>query len=333
MKINELRELIKKHKREELEYLVAELYKILTKAQKENNDIDALLTKPSKDIAGKTNGKNKERSFDEVKKEALAFVDHAREGFYLFPNRIVSKKDRSKWRFVVKRLFKEISNAAENKDNALEASEVLGKVYELLCYSCGYTTFTAYDTFESVGIAQSDFFNRVLILSEKVKEKEQFIEIGIKLIVNNYLNRYTLYSELMEILIRYLPIPDLKYTAIKIARKVLEDVKNKNEVKKGDSLSEYHKKEMINNLGEFIFRCYAHLYEFDNATEAFKQIHFEKDEEVKLYILISLLFEFEQKELILKEIEMAMKNGMKIRSRLTDLKKHIKDFDKLPDYL
>ena len=69
----------------------------------------------------------------------------------------------------------------------------------------------SYDVFESIGITQSDFFNQVILLNlNRYDDKRDFINRNIKLIVNNSVNRYTLYSSLMIIFINYLDIPDMK---------------------------------------------------------------------------------------------------------------------------
>jgi hypothetical protein len=334
MKVNELRSLIKKHKREELEYIIVELYKMLTKVQKEDNDADCLITKPVKNQTSRKNGKKQERTYMEIEKETLAFIENALGGYYTMPNRSVSKKDRPKWRFVAKRLFNEISTAAQKDENKKSAAQLITNLYLMLCHSCGYILFTAYDTFDSVGIPQTEFFDRVLKLNHAYMDKGAFVEQGINLVINNYLNRYTLYSELMEIYIRYLPIPDLKYTAIKTARGLYDKIQQAPVKKESWGMnSEYAKDRKLNNLAEIIFRCYAHLYEFDNAIDAYLELSKEKDPEISLYVLVSLLFAFEEKELIVSEINKAMKQGIEPRSNLMKLKTYVEKNDKLPEYM
>jgi hypothetical protein len=57
---------------------------------------------------------------------------------------------------------KNINHAATREANVAKAAELLEKLYVMLCYSCRYTLFSAYDSFQSVGVAQEDFFRAVL---------------------------------------------------------------------------------------------------------------------------------------------------------------------------
>lgn len=336
MKLDELRDLIKKHKRSELEFIIAELYKAISKSQKEDLNIDELIAKPIRETLSKSKtGKTKIRAFEDIEAETLAFIGNAKAGNYLSPNREVSKNERAKWRFVVKRLFKEITASAEVNSNQAPAANLLASLYETLCYSFEYTLFTAYDTFESVGIAQTDFFKQVLTLYNNYQDKAFFVEKGINLIICNALNRYTLYGSLIEIYIDFLNTSDLKYLAIEKARIQWKIVKDEpvQKQKWGFDSSEYWKKRKLENLNIIIFMCYAHLYEFQNAIDNFEQQHYESDPEVKLYILISLLFEYNQHNLILEQLEKAEKKGIDLRKSLQDLKMYIIKNNELPDYI
>src|SRR5206468_39918 len=81
--------------------------------------------------------------------------------YYCIPNSVVPKRERSQWRFTVLRLFKNINHAATREANVAKAAELLEKLYVMLCYSCRYTLFSAYDSFQSVGVSQEDFFRVV----------------------------------------------------------------------------------------------------------------------------------------------------------------------------
>ncbi|MDP3912197.1 MAG: hypothetical protein Q8R96_00460 [Bacteroidota bacterium] len=80
LKITEVRQLVKEHKREHLEHIVDELYKMLSKTQKLDNDVANLLRNPGTTATSAT-GKQKQsvRSFDEVKKETEFFITNAYE--------------------------------------------------------------------------------------------------------------------------------------------------------------------------------------------------------------------------------------------------------------
>lgn len=333
LKIAEVRQLVKGHKREHLEHIVDELYKMLSKTQKLDNDVANLLRNPGTPATSGT-GKQKQsvRSFDEVKKETEFFITNAYEQNYLAPNRSVSKKDRPKWRFLVKKVFQELKSYLKQPEYQGDVAVLLEKLYEVLCYSCAYQLFTAYDTFESTGIPQSEFFDTLLTSIEQVNEKPVFIEKGIDLILNNELNRYTLHSELMNTFLHYLVTTDLKYMLIEKCRNKREAL-IKDGPDKTNWSGDYNFKGKLNNLTELVFRSYMRLYETKNAVGHYKEFYTEKSPEVKLYILISLLMEFKEKDTILYELQEAEKQKIKLRPSLVSLKNYLIEKDSLPEYI
>jgi len=333
LKIAEVRQLVKGHKREQLKYIVCELYKMLNKNQKLENDVAGLLRKP--DTSGKTvqaKGEKGTRPFDQIKKETEFFIANAYAQNYLIPNRSVPKKDRPKWRFLVKKVFKELKNCMKQPEYQPEVAEVLEKLYGVLCYSCAYQLFSAYDTFESTGIEQAEFFDTVLKAIEQVNEKPVFIEKGIDLILNNGLNRYTLHSELMNVFINHLETNDMKYLLIEKCKTKREAVIKKGPDKNSWS-GDYKYRESLNYLTELVFRSYAGLYEIKNAIGYYKEFHIGREPEVKLYILASLLMQFGEKDALLHVLEEAEKQKIKLRESLISLKNFIIKNDSLPKYI
>lgn len=334
LKIAEVRQLVKGHKREQLEYLVCELYKMLNKNQKLENDVDNLLRKPS--ALGKTaqtKGEKGPRPFDQIKKETKFFITNAYAQNYLIPNQNVSKKDRPQWRFLVKKVFKELKSYMKQTKYQVEVAELYEKLYDVLCYSCAYQLFTAYDAFESIGITQTEFFDVVLKAIEQVTEKPVFIEKGIDLILKSELNRYTLYSELMDVFISHLETTDMKYMLIEKCKIKRETVIKKGPDKKGWP-DDYKYMDNLNNLTELVFRSYAGMYEINNAINYYKELYIEKDPEIKLYILVAyLLMQFGEKDAALHELQEAEKQGIKLRSSLISLKDFIIKNDSFPKYI
>jgi hypothetical protein len=333
LKIAEVRKLIKGQKRDKLELLAEELYKMLTKAQKIDNNVAELLQNPGKEAAkAKTRKEDKLRPFGEVKTETIRFIDNAYAQNYLAPNRVVAKKDRPKWRFVAKKLYKELISHSQQAPNEKEAAELLEKLYVMLCYSCGYVLFTAYDPFESVGVAQTEFFDNVFQAIDRVTEKPEMIDKSIDLIVNNSLNRYTLYEELMDILLKHLATVDMKYLLIENC-KSKRAVHSAKKPKSNRTLDEYDHKYLLNNLTKLIFKTYASLYETKNGIADYIAHYQEKTPEVKLYILVSLLFNYNEKELIQEVLEEAIKQKIVLRQSLLNLLNHIQSKNSLPKYI
>src|SRR5271165_6910967 len=92
---------------------------------------------------------------------------------YFAPNRFVPKSQRPKWRFKVKRFFNEINAAVARPASIEKASDLLEKLYQMLCYACDFVLFSAYDPFQSVGIAQTEFLDAVFGLQAEHLELGQ----------------------------------------------------------------------------------------------------------------------------------------------------------------
>src|SRR3990172_323369 len=152
MKMSEVRRAIEKYSEDQLRTIVLGLYKAIPNSVKEEHRVDALLMNP--DSLKQRTPKTRQQDGPDIgvlKVETEQFVDHAYKQYYFAPNRFVSKQNRPKWRFVVKRLYKGLLAASADEGDIPEAANLLEKLYQLLCYSCSYTLFSAYDSFRSVG--------------------------------------------------------------------------------------------------------------------------------------------------------------------------------------
>lgn len=341
MKLDEVKKLIATYSKEESDYVILQLYKLIPKNKREEYDTDDLLQNPKAHITGKKPVQKKESSvsLEGIEAEHRFFLENAYAQNYLIPNRYVSKKDRPKWRFVVMRLYKETLWKSGDEDSLARCAELLEKLYLMLTYSCGYILFSAYDTFESIKISQSEFFRSVIDLYNKCYDKPKYIEKSIDLITDNHLNRYTLHSELIWIFADTLNIPDLKYTAIDqalykwtVTQASLAGERSKKKTFGSDN-KEYQIQEKCNHLIEIAFTCYCLLFEFENAINLFHEKYLEKDKEIALYILVRFLMSVQQPELIDEQITLAEKRGISPRKRLLEVRDFIKKHNKTPDYL
>ncbi len=336
MKVNELREKLSKLKKEELVKVASEFYKLIPKAKKEDYDLDSYINNPRKKQKG---SRSKEVvKLEEIEIELKEFIKNAKNQYYLFPNRIVPKKQRSTWRFKVKKWYKELSNTRRPDKNLSKQSKLLHDLYELMCESCGYQYFSAHDSFQSIGIGQAVFYRSVIDLLQETKGKTETVKQCIELIVNNYLNGDTLYSTLMIELINTFETVDLKYNGIEVVEDLIESnnfkPKEKNKKKYYSySSEEYRSKEKNNNLSKLGLRLHISLYEIEEGIKFYHKYHYNRDEEIKLYILIRILIEKGKKDQILSEIEKAIKQGIQPRDKLMSLMTKIKNTDELPKYI
>jgi len=158
MKVAELNKTIGGYTTEQLRRLLVEMYKAMPKRVKEDHGIDDMICSP----ASKRKNRKSEvvPHIEALESETERFVSNAYNYYYYIANPVVPKHERSQWRFTVLRLFKNINHAVAMEANVAKAAELLEKLYVMLCYSCRYTLFSAYDSFQSVGVSQEDFFER-----------------------------------------------------------------------------------------------------------------------------------------------------------------------------
>ena len=108
MKVNELREIIKKYKKEEQEKIIVELYKRIPKEKKEEYSIDEFI----KNLDVKVEKEDTQISIESLEKEVTYFLQCASNELYAIPNKIIPKNERSKWRFKVKTFYKQLNSFA-----------------------------------------------------------------------------------------------------------------------------------------------------------------------------------------------------------------------------
>jgi hypothetical protein len=331
LKVSEIKITIDNYSQDQLKCVISQMYKAIPKAIREEKDIDSIVKNP--DII-RSKGRDKAEDLpdiQELQSDAESFMEDARNQYYFIPNRIISKQDRPKWRFIVKRLYKDLLLTAGQQENIPQAAQLLEKLYELLCLSCKEVLFSAYDSFRSVGIEQAEFFRKVLTLKAQSEDQKIFIKNALLLLINNSLNRYTVHETLIKVILEFLKTPDSREQSIVVCNELFKTVKDEPSVKKYDwSVTDYAKIEKLNNLAEMGFFCYAQLFEYEKAIDYFKHHYQVKDSEVLLYILLELLFELNQKQYFVEEYEKALANGVIPRDSLVNVYRFIKEKGEMP---
>lgn len=338
MLVSELRELLKMYKEEDLRLIISEMYKAMPKKLREEKDIDALLGDVHEYLSiGKVNRKqNSQIDLKVLKPEIDQFIDYAYNQYYFAPNNFIHKKERPKWRFKVKAYIKSLQDISVEGEDGRTATDLLEKLYEMLCYACGYYIFNTDNPFRSVGIEQTALLD--IVIKRKLSNgiSNEIIKSTIALVINSRVDRETLHSSLIEVLIENLKTADSKEIAIEqcMGLKAELDRPKQNKSKKSwtwDS-SDYERKEKINNLVEMIFRLYIALCEYEKGIKHYNKNSIKRDSEVSLYILLSMLFEYELKEYWLREYDEAIKKGVKPREVLQKIYRYTQENDELPDH-
>jgi hypothetical protein len=262
---------------------------------------------------------------DDLRVELEEFLSDAYAQNYFAPNRFVPKSQRPKWRFKVKRFFKEISAAVGEPGSIEKASDLLEKLYQMLCYACDFVLFSAYDPFQSVGIAQTEFLDAVFGLKAEHLELGKFIDHGLHLVVDSRLNRYTLGSNLAQVLIDRLRTPESLEMAVERAAQL----HSKPDPAPGQK-REYDRSDRLNRLAEFGFLAYVKLSDYDRAIDFFKARYARSNPEITLFVLLEWLRSLQCEELWQREYERAVQAGIKPRDSLSGTYRHLKSNGELP---
>ena len=163
MRVSELRELLKKYKEQELNILIVEMYKAMPKKVREEKEIDKLLQNVEGFLSvGKTKKVKEQVDLDMLKPEIEQFIAYAYKQYYFAPNSYVHKKERPKWRFKVKAYIKSLQGIPADGEEGKIATDLLGKLYGMLSYACGYYIFNTENPFRSVGIVQTDLVDNII---------------------------------------------------------------------------------------------------------------------------------------------------------------------------
>jgi hypothetical protein len=84
MKVAELRALLEKYSDQQLRVIIAEMYKAIPKAVKEDKEIDSILTNPRDLLERKPRQKKKELlpGISELEDETTRFIEYAYKQYY-----------------------------------------------------------------------------------------------------------------------------------------------------------------------------------------------------------------------------------------------------------
>lgn len=268
MKVKELREYLKKYNDKEKENIIVELYNIIPKAVKDNKDIDNYLKDASKK-KGKIQANTEFNS--DLRKELDYFIKCVRDGLYVSPNKVISKTERSNWRFKVMRFYKALCRVPVKSKSGDLATEYLRELYYLLCIGTETLLFTNWDTFSAIRISQYEYLNCLLkrILAYGYNEEDLIKAIKICMYPND---RDTLHSDALESLFDIIRDKDTKVLLIKLTQKEIE------------GCSEDYK---ASSYAEAVAYMYINLNMIDEAISYLSK--FERDDEICLFIIFNIL--------------------------------------------
>ncbi len=319
MLVNELRKEIEKYEKKDLQNIIVELYKKIPKVKKEEYNIDEYI----KNINIETKSKKEEIDFDTLEKRITYFLELVDEGLYARSNRIVSKKERSSWRFNVKQFYKELNNILPNSEDGYEATMLLIKLFTRLSRGTSTLLFSNWDTFKAIGISQCDYYDMIIkrllyngYTSENLNKCINLLSVDKD---SNDLSIGMYYT-----FVACLKTNETKELAIELLKNNV--LLQQEEIKKiTNTTSKYYKGENINNTILIILELYISLCEVDEGIKYYHKNYKEHDEEVKEYVLLEVL---EENNLIGEWIKEYNKNFTKVKFRESIIEKY-KKFKKL----
>lgn len=282
MKVSELREIIKKYNEEDKEKIIVELYKRIPKRTKEDYNIDNYIM----NLNVKVEKLDKEFTIERLENEVNYFVECANSDLYASPNKIISKSERSKWRFKVKNFYKKLNSFLPTTEDGKKATDLLKDLFIILSFGTHYLTFSSWNTFGAIQISQSEFLMNIV----QRKLANGITDDNLSYCIELLNVKYDPQEYHKSILISFescLKTADARYMAIELLKKQVLLLKEKYRQK--DS---YENETYANYFVECIVDIYIELCEVKNGISYFHKQYINRDKEIKEYILLEKLEEY-----------------------------------------
>ncbi len=318
--------------------LVSEMYKRIPRKVIEEREIDELVRNPEREArAGRRRAREPAEppDFETVKWEADEFIDNATRGFYFAPNRVVPKRQRPKWRFVAKRLYRDLLALTQDEEYLPQVSDLLTKIYSLLCDGCGRYLFTSDAPFRTMGISQEDFYRSVVAAKRKASSSREWVGAAVQLLADENHDYSTTAGSLAHVLLEFLDTPSLKEEALEQCERFRRDnpVRSRERKRWEDTALRYRIEKRNNRLVELAFMLKVALSEPETAVDYFKAHYLESSKETRLYVLLATLFRYGLRDLWVKEYEAGVRAGVKPRKALEDTYRFIEQTGRFPEYM
>lgn len=314
MKVQELRELLKTADREVLEKAFVETYKHFMKYQKE--EADRIIKDILSGIDPNKAKKKAEIPFESLKQEITVFIENARAQNYLFPNRIIPKNQRSKWRFLVKNYLKELEKVSQENENYGEAVNLLIELYRLISDACSYDFFSADDAFRSIGWKQEDFFRLVVKGVLGTGYTRENISNLIIYASTGGLSAESLHEDQQIVLLSELKTTDAKYIALEETKKLVEENAEKHNGLKKYDRQKYVLEDKISNFSDMVLMIHIVLAELEEGISYYFKVNKEWQKEIILYRALRLAKWLNEDDSWLQIYEYGIKKKIKPREEL-----------------
>ncbi|WP_088049431.1 hypothetical protein [Virgibacillus dakarensis] len=338
MKVNELRTILKERKKDELAYLIVEMYKQIPKKVREGKELDELIQDPDAFKKARKGTKQyvKNLDFASVEREVRSFIKNAREQNYIAPNRIIPKKERSNWRFTAKRLIEQVMEISNQDKHAKVSTSLMEDLYKLFCYASGHYVFASDEPFYTIKIPQPEFLKRVVMMKKRVDEPKKWIPESLSLMLDYDLDPVEVTASLSEAFFETLDNAPLKEEVVKQADHLLQ--KKESTRRNVDDFhktpKDYDKEFYIDHVVELIFIIQSSLGEYKEAIRYYHKHYSRHDtSEIRLYVLLQMVMRYQRVEDWIREYEKAVKKRIKPRDSLKKAYEYMKQTNEFPSYI
>lgn len=286
MLVKELKNTIDKYKKDEKDKIIIELYKRIPKSIKEEYDIDNFIINFRENK--KITKEEKIITISELKHEITSFIDCANKGLYSSPNKVISKSERSKWRFKVIRFYKELNSFKPDSEDGIIATDLLKDLFFLLSHGSCYLLFTNWETFRAIRISQDAFLETIMKRKLACGASKDNLKYCTNLLHINY-DPYGYHVDVLNAFASCLKTTDVKYMAIDLLKESVLELNNKVKTLKKEKKGYYNEKELNNYIVECIMIIYVSLSETSEAINYYHKYYVETFQEIKEFILLNFL--------------------------------------------
>lgn len=283
MKVDELRNVIKKYNESDKEKIIVELYKRIPKNVKEDYNIDGYINTLNKKIEKG----NTEITMERLEKEVNYFLECANSNLYVCPNRIIPKSERSKWRFKVKAFYKQLNSFLPTTEDGKKATKLLKELFKVLSVGTNSLTFSSWNTFGAIQVPQPEFLQVIIKRKLATGITKENLKYCVELLNVPY-DPDEFHKSMLYTFISCLKTSDVRYMAIDLLKEQVEIWKAEYQKK-----TKYKDRTYINYFVECAVAIYFELAEIKEGITYFNKQYIETQNEVKEYILLEMLEDFE----------------------------------------
>ena len=320
MKVTEIKKSLKALKRPDLEKLIIELYKNIPEKVIEAKGIDLLFLTPKMKIIDNS------KLVEKYNNKVSVFCENFKAGHYGYPNQIISKPRRKKWRFEVMAFYKEIDDLILHSTDKSKLIKSFDLLFDALCFSCEERVVSSQNVFSAIKRSQSEFLQKLIQLYRLIYSDEELFLPFLEKVFDCSTAFDTSRDDLYKVVINSFAAPMTISALIETANLLLQDKLNEYKPHLG-SIFVYTSslEDKIQDLVEAISIMYFAVFENKNAIEIFAKTQAQKtvyrDEEIMVYILIRTIEKYSNnpKPEMLDVLLDSKKRKIQLRPSLLDL--------------